>query len=169
MIEGPASDQQISETVTVRHADGGTSELTTEITAAACTGPALPPEVTFTFSKSASASTAAVGETVEYVYCGQNTSEIPLEVIRLVDDRLGVVIELPDVETVVAPGDSLCNTDIGQPVSYAVTPADLGTTITNHAVVTVRTQEPTPRTFQATAVAEVDVRFRRICLPRCRG
>ena len=157
VIEGPASDQQISESVTVRLADGGTSELTTEITAAACSGPAAPPEVTFTFSKTASASTAAVGDTVEYVYCGQNTSEISLEVVRLVDDRLGVVIELPDVETVVAPGDSLCNTDIGQPVTHEVALADLGTTITNHAVVTVRTQEPTPRQFQATATAEVDV------------
>ena len=49
-------------------------------------------------------------------YCGQNTSDVPLEVVRLVDDRLGVVIELPDVETVVAPGESLCNTDLGLPV-----------------------------------------------------
>ena len=77
--------------------------------------------------------------------------------MRLVDDRLGVVIELPDVETVVAPGESLCNTDLGLPVSYTVTLADLGTTITNHAVVTVRTQEAAPRVFQATATAVVDV------------
>ncbi len=94
---------------------------------------------------------------MEYVYCGQNTGSLPLEVVRLVDDRLGVVIELPGVETVVAPGDSLCNTDIGQPVTYTVRLADVGTTITNHAVVTVRTQEATPRVFQATATATVDV------------
>ncbi len=108
-------------------------------------------EVSFTFSKSASTSTAAVGDTVEYSYCGQNTSEIPLEVVRLVDDRLGVVIELPDVETVVEPGESLCNTDLGLPVNYTVTLEDVGTTIINNAVVTVRTQEPTPREFQAVA------------------
>ena len=127
------------------------------MTAAACTGPSLAPDVSFTFTKTPSVSTAGVGDTVEYVYCGQNTGAIPLEVVRLVDDRLGVVIELPGVETVVAPGDSLCNTDIGQPVTYTVRLADVGTTITNHAVVTVRTVEATPRVFQATATATVDV------------
>ena len=131
--------------------DGSTSELSAEVIAAACEGPPAPPEVTFTFTKTASMSTARVGDTVEYTYCGQNTSDIPLEVVRLVDDRLGVVIELPDVETVVAPGESLCNTDVGQPVSYTVTEADLDTTIVNHAVVTVRTLEDTPREFQAVA------------------
>ena len=77
--------------------------------------------MTFTFTKTPSVLAAGVGDTVEYVYCGQNTSDIPLEVVRLVDDRLGVVIELPGVETVVAPGETLCNTDVGQPVSYTVT------------------------------------------------
>jgi large repetitive protein len=157
VIDGPAQDQQLSETATVQHADGGTSDYSDEITAAACSGPELPPDVTFTFSKTPSVLTAGVGDTVEYVYCGQNTSAIPLEVVRLVDDRLGVVIELPDVQTVVAPGESLCNTDIGQQVSYTVTRSDLGTTIRNSAVVTVRTQEPTPRVFQATATAAVRV------------
>ena len=38
----------------------------------------------------------------------------------------------------------MCNTDLGLPVSYTVTLADLGTTIINNAVVTVRTQEATP-------------------------
>ncbi len=140
---------------------GGTSDYSDEITAAACSGPELLPDVTFTFTKSASASMAGVGDEIEYTYCGENTSDIPLEVVRLVDDRLGVVIELPDVQTVVGPGESLCNTDVGQPVSYTVTLSDLGTTITNSAVVTVRTQEPTPRVFQASATATV-----RVPLPR---
>ena len=90
------------------------------------------------------ASTARVGGTVEYVYCGQNTSGIPLEVVRLVDDRLGVVIELPDVETVVTPATRCATPTSASPVTYDVTLSDLGTTITNHAVVTVRTQEATP-------------------------
>ena len=132
-------------------------ELSASVTAAACTGPSLTPDVSFTFTKTPSVPTAGVGDTIEYVYCGQNTGAFPLEVVRLVDDRLGVVIEVPGVETVVAPGDSLCNTDIGQPVNYTVRLADLGTTITNHAVVTVRTLELAPRVFQATATATVDV------------
>ncbi len=166
-IHGPDDDQAITETITVQHASGETSEYSVTITAAACNGPDVPPEVSFTFDKTASASTARVGDTLQYRYCGQNTSDIPLEVVRLVDDRLGVVIELPDVETVVAPGDSLCNTDIGLPVSYDVVLSDLGTTITNSAVVTVRTQEATPREFQATATTSVEpFPFRRVCSKR---
>ena len=157
MIDGPESDQQITETVTVELVDGDTSQPSATITVAACEGPAVLPEVTFAFTKSASTASASVGDTVEYSYCGQNTSDIPLEVVRLVDDRLGVVIELPGVETVVQPGESLCNTDLGLPVNYAVTLEDVGTTIVNNAVVTVRTLEPTPREFQAVAVTEVDV------------
>ena len=159
-IVGPTTDQELSETVTVQLGDGRISELDASVIAAACEGPPPLPPVTFTFTKTASTSTAVVGDTVEYTYCGQNTSEIPLEVVRLVDDRLGVVIELPSVETVVAPGDSLCNTDIGQPVSYTVTRDDENTTIVNDAVVTIRTQEPTPREFQAVASTEVDVPLR---------
>ena len=124
VVDGPASDDEITETVTIQLADGGTSRLTASVTAAACTGPSLTPDVSFTFTKTPSVPTAGVGDTVEYVYCGQNTGAIPLEVVRLVDDRLGVVIELPGVETVVGAGDSLCNTDIGQPVNYTVRLAD---------------------------------------------
>ncbi len=162
LIDGPAEDQQLTETVTVELAGGGTSEYSAGVTAAACTGPELPADVSFTFSKTASVAMAAVGDEVEYVYCGRNTSGIPLEVVRLVDDRLGVVIELPDVETVVGPGETLCNTDIGQPISYTVALSDLGTTITNHAVVTVRTQEDPPRVFQASATAGVRVPLARL-------
>jgi hypothetical protein len=154
VLDGPASDERLTETVTVQHATG-TDDYSATITAAGCSGPIAP--VTFTFTKTASTASAAIGDTVDYVYCGQNTSDIPLEVMRLVDDRLGVVIELPGVETVVAPGDTLCNTDLGLPVRYTVTLADAGTAITNHAVVTVRTLEPTPRVFQASATAVVDV------------
>ena len=121
--------------------------------------------MTFTFTKTASTSTAAVGDTVEYTYCGQNTSDIPLEVVRLVDDRLGVVIELPDVETVVAPGESLCNTDLGLPVELRGHAADLGTTIVNHAVVTVRTQEDSPRSSRRRRPPKSTYRCHRFCSP----
>ena len=144
VIDGQEADQEITETVTVQLGDGSISELSDGVVVAACEGPPVPPEVTFAFTKSASAAVARVGDTVEYTYCGQNTSDIPLEVVRLVDDRLGVVIELPDVQTVVEPGETLCNTDVGQPVTYTVTEADLDTTIINSAVVTVRTLEDTP-------------------------
>ncbi len=157
VIDGQGSDQEITETVTVQLGDGSISELSDGVVVAACEGPPVPPEVTFTFTKTASTSVARVGDTVEYTYCGQNTSDIPLEVVRLVDDRLGVVIELPDVETVVAPGETLCNTDVGQPVTYTVTQADVDTIIVNSAVVTVRTLEDTPREFQAVAATSVAV------------
>ena len=77
--------------------------------------------------------------------------------MRLVDDRLGVVIELPTVETVVEPGDTLCNTDIGEFVSHEVTDADIGTTIVNNALVTVRTMGDAAEEYQAAATAEVVV------------
>ncbi len=157
VIEGQSADQEITQTVTVQLGDGSTSQLSAVVVAAACEGPPAPPEVTFTFTTSASPPVARVGDTVEYTYCGQNTSDIPLEVVRLVDDRLGVVIELPDVATVVAPGETLCNTDVGQPVTYTVTEADIDTTIINAAVVTVRTLEDTPREFQAAAGTRVSV------------
>ncbi len=157
VIEGPPTDQQITETVTVLLSNGAVTQQSATVNAAACEGPALAADVTFTFTQHVSQSTAAVGDVLSYDYCGQNTSTIPLEVVRLVDDRLGVVIELPDVRTVVPPGGSLCSSDLGIPVTYTVTAADIGTTITSYAVVTVRTQEPTPREFQATATQNVDV------------
>ena len=120
-------------------------------------GPDAPADVTFTFSVKPSESRALVGDTVEYLYCGTNTSTIPLEVVRLVDDRLGAVIELPSVETVVAPGQTICNTNIGIPISYTVQPDDAGKVIYNNAVVTVRTKEAQPRQFQGTATANVAV------------
>ena len=61
------------------------------------------------------------------------------------------------METVVAPGESICNTNIGIPVSYTVQPDDAGKVIYDNAVVTVRTQEAEPREFQGTASSDVAV------------
>ena len=157
VIDGPVTDDQLINTVSVDLGGGLRSELSDRITAAACPGPPFPPDVTFTFTKTSSVSRAAVGETVEYTYCGQNTSAIELEVVRLVDDRLGVVVELPSVATVVAPGESICTTDLGVGVSYVVQARDAGSVIHNNAVVTVRTHQSTPREFQATATSDVAV------------
>ena len=143
--------------MTIDGGPAGPIELSEDITVPACHGPDAPPDVTFTFTVKPSESRARVGDTIEYLYCGTNTSTIPLEVVRLVDDRLGVVIELPSVETVVAPGESICNTDVGVPVSYTVQPDDAGKVIYNNAVVTVRTQEDQPRQFQGTATSNVAV------------
>ena len=55
----------------------------------------------------------------------------------------------------VAPGESLCNTDVGAPASYVVQESDVGSVIINNAVVTVETQEEEPREFQAIAQTEV--------------
>ena len=61
----------------------------------------------------------------------------------MTDDRNGVLTN-PAETTVVQPGETICNTDIGLPVSYVVQPADAGTTITNNAVVTVPTGRSSP-------------------------
>ncbi len=158
VIDGPETDQQVTSTVTIDLGGGGSTELSDDIVAPACEGPEAPADLSFTLTKTASVAEAIVGDTVEYTYCGQNTSTIPLEVLRVVDDRLGVVIEEPSAETVVQPGESVCNTDLGLPASYVVRATDAGSFIDNNAVVTVRTQETEPREFQATASASVGVR-----------
>ena len=151
---GRTTDQAVTSTVTIDAGGGEVFQLSDDITAPACVGPAQLPEVTFTFVKTPSASIAAVGDTVEYTYCGQNTSTIPLTIVRLVDDRLGVVLE---GDAVVAPGATVCHTDVGNVVTYTIPEADAGSVINNNAVVTVRTQEAEPREFQAIAAAAVAV------------
>jgi hypothetical protein len=61
------------------------------------------------------------------------------------------------VQTIVGPGESIGNTDIGNFASYTVRPDDAGSISNNNAVVTVRTQEAEPREFQATATSAVAV------------
>ena len=156
VIQGSETDRRLTGNLSV-DVGGQQIDLSDEIFDFACTGPAFRPPVTFTFTKTPSVTSALVGDTIDYTYCGQNTSEIPLEVVRMVDDRLGVVIELPSVETVVEPGQTLCNTDVGADVSYVVEPNDAGSVVENNAIVTVRTQEPEPREFQGTADAVVAV------------
>jgi hypothetical protein len=77
-------------------------------------------------------------------------------VVRVVDDRFGV-LEVPEDKTVVAPGETLCNTDLGLPVDYVVQPSDEDTTIVNNAVVTVRTTGVDAQSFEAADSARVDV------------
>ena len=110
----------------------------------------------FTFTNDPSVPVAAVGETVEYSYCGENTSDVDLEVVRVDDDRFGV-LEVPEASTIVSPGETLCNTDLGLPVSYVVEPSDAGKTIVNNAVVTVRTTGVDAQAFQAADPAEVEI------------
>jgi hypothetical protein len=151
VIDGPATDQVITESVTV---DAG-GAVAASVTVPACTGPVAPPEILFTFTNDPSVPVAEVGETVDYFYCGENGSDVALEVLRVVDDRYGV-LELPDVQTVVQPGQRFCNTDIDLDVTYQVQPGDEGTTIVNNAVVTVRPVGGL-QAFQAADPAEVEV------------
>jgi hypothetical protein len=115
-----------------------------------------PPGITFTFTNDPSVEIAAVGETVDYSYCGENTSDVDLEVVQVVDDRFGI-LQVPEEQTIVSPGETLCNTDLGLPVSYVVQESDEGTTIVNNAVVTVRTVGAEPQAFQSADPAEVRV------------
>ncbi len=160
VIAGPAEDQEITETVTVdvgfSLGNGGTSDLSATVTVGACTGPAAPPDIAFTFTNDPSVDVAEVGDTIDYTYCGENTSDVELEVVRVVDDRFGV-LEVPQEQTIVEPGEALCSTDLGLPVSYVATAADAGTTIVNNATVTVRTVGEAPQAFQASDPAEVEI------------
>ena len=62
----------------------------------------------------------------------------------------------------VAPGETLCNTDVGLPVTYVVQADDAGALIHNEAIVTVQTQDvQRPRVFQQTADAQVNVPLER--------
>jgi LPXTG-motif cell wall-anchored protein len=115
-----------------------------------------PAGITFTFTNDPSIPVAAVGETVEYSYCGENTSDVDLEVVQVVDDRFGV-LQVPEEQTIVSPGETLCNTELGLPVRYVVPAEDAGQTIVNNAVVTVRTVGAEPQAFQAADPAEVRV------------
>ena len=147
MLDGPTEVEDITLTATlesaapeapgstvaatVEPAVGPVGELSATVTVPDCASPGP-----FTFTNEPSEPIAAVGDTIEYSYCGENTGDVDLEVVRIVDDRFGV-LEVPDEQTVVAPGETLCNTDLELPVTYVVEPEDVGTTIVNNAVVTV--------------------------------
>ena len=72
--------------------------------------------------------------------------------VQVVDDRFGV-LEVPEDNTVVAPGETLCTL----PVDYAVQASDQGTTITNNAVATLRTTGVDAQSFEVADSATVDV------------
>jgi LPXTG-motif cell wall-anchored protein len=67
------------------------------------------------------------------------------------------VLEVPEESTIVSPGETLCNTDLGLQVSYVVEWSDEGKTIVNNAVVTVRTTGVDAQAFQAADPAELQV------------
>jgi hypothetical protein len=143
-----ASTRTLSVTIDLGRG-GALSTIDATVTVPACERP-LPPDMAFTFTKTATVTTADVGATITYTYAGTNTSSIPLEVVQLVDDRLGVLLRQPEV-TIVGPRESLSRS-----VDYVVRPTDAGTVIENNAVVTVR-DPASDRTAQGIAVAEVTV------------
>jgi hypothetical protein len=153
-IAGPGEDGEVSNTVTVVFGEGQSGAASATVTVAACAGTPTPPDIAFTFTNDPSVPTAEVGDTVDYSYCGENNSDVDLEVVRVVDDRFGI-LEVPEESTIVSPGETLCNTDLGLPVSYQTLDSDAGTTIVNNAVVTVRTADG--EEFQAADPAEVEV------------
>jgi hypothetical protein len=152
-VPGPASttvDRELIVTVDLGAQVIGRPAAT--VTLGECRPP-LPPKVEFTFTKTPSVTQAAVGDTVTYTYAGRNTGDVALEIVQLVDDRLGVVIRDPDVTTIVRPGES-----ISRAVPYVVTANDLAIgTITNAAVVTVLPQYSGATPLSATANASVQV------------
>ena len=151
--------QELTQSVTVSTNVSGApanDELTATVTVPACTGPAAPEDISFAFRNEASVETAEAGDTVEYTYCVENTSEGDLELTQLVDDRFGE-IQLPDDPTIIPPGDTVCVTGDSEPVTYDVATSDEGTTVANNAVATIQTSGGEPEAFQATDGAEVEV------------
>jgi hypothetical protein len=67
------------------------------------------------------------------------------------------VLEVPEEEKIISPGETLCTTDLGLPVTNVATSGDAGTTIVNSAVVTMRTVGAEPQAFQAADPAKVAV------------
>jgi uncharacterized repeat protein (TIGR01451 family)/LPXTG-motif cell wall-anchored protein len=124
------TNSTVSLTVVVDLGQGVQTRPSATVNVGACDPPGI---TSFTFDKTASVTTAEVGQTVTYTYSGTNTGTIDLEVIGLVDDRLGVVLTDPNVVTVVAAGGKISRT-----VTYVVKPEDAGTTVINNAVVAVR-------------------------------
>jgi hypothetical protein len=153
-IAGSADDGEVSNTVTVVFGQGESGAASATVTVPACLGTPAPEGIAFSFTNDPSAPQVQVGDTVDYFYCGVNESGVELEVVRVVDDRFGA-LEVPESATVVSPGERLCNTDLGLPVTYQTVDSDAGTKIVNNAVVTVRTADG--QEFQAADPAEVEV------------
>ena len=103
VIDGPAADGEISNTVTVVFGEGQSGAASATVTVAACLGTPPPPDIEFTFTNDPSVPQVEVGGTVEYSYCGVNDSDVELEVVRVVDDRFGI-LEVPEESTVVVSG-----------------------------------------------------------------
>ena len=86
VVEAPDAVQDITQSVTISAGVSlgtpGGEELTATVTAPACTGPAAPEDISFAFTNEPSIATAASGETVEYTYCVENTSDVELELTR---------------------------------------------------------------------------------------
>jgi hypothetical protein len=111
---GPVADEAVTEIVIVDVGGGQTARAAATMTVPTCRGPAAPDDIAFTFTNEASVAEATSGETIDHDYRGENSSDVDLEVVRVVDDHYGV-LELPDEEIVVAPGETICSSDLGVP------------------------------------------------------
>jgi uncharacterized repeat protein (TIGR01451 family) len=109
--------------------------------------PTPPPQVGFTFTKTAARPVAQIGEVITYTYTGTNTGTVPLQVAQLVDDQLGIVLH---TGRIVQPGQTITTQ-----VQYTATALDASAgSIHNAAVVTV---VPEGTTTELSAVADADV------------
>lgn len=98
-------------------------------------------------TKTASATTANVGDTVTYTYIVTNTGSAPLTALTLDDDKLGKVTI---AKTTLAKGESTTGT-----AQYTIVAANANTTIVNTATATGK--GPNNETLSTTAKASVVV------------
>ena len=125
VIEGPAADEAVTETVSVDVGGGQTAEAAATMTVPACTGPAAPDDIVFTFTNEPSVRRRPRARRSRTTTAARTPATSDLEVVRVVDDRYGV-LELPAGETVVAPGETICSSDLGLPVTHVPTAAEEG-------------------------------------------
>ena len=157
VIDGPAADEAVTETVTVDAGGGQTAEAAATVTVPACTGPAAPPDISFTFTNDPSVPVAEVGETVGVLVLRARTPVTFRSRWCASSTTVTACSSCLTSQTIVEPGQTFCNTDLDLEVTYEVRPNDEGSTIVNNAVVTVRTVGPEPQAFQAADPAEVEV------------
>jgi hypothetical protein len=129
----------ITNTATVTGTDSQNKPVTTTATATV----ALTYTSSLAVTKTPSANTAAVGETVNYAFTVANTGKVTVNGLTLNDDKLGAITL---DKTSLAPGDTATGT-----ASHLVVEADLPGPITNTATAAGTDSQNGAVTAQATA------------------
>jgi len=121
----------------------GTDRLGATVTAQAKATVALTYTAALEVTKTPSATTAAIGETVTYQYAVLNTGNVTVDALTLTDDKLGdITLNVARL----APGETATGT-----ATHTIVEADLPGPLTNKATAKATDSQGKPVTAQATA------------------